>query len=93
MTLAEKEQKIKLIYLIIIVQTEYAKRKPFKDVWETIAFGYEVVWWAKELQRIKRIIPFEKGGIVYESPKPEIIVGKRSKLVELPNNLNKLQNP
>lgn len=50
MTKKQKEYKMKLIYLIIIVNTEYAKRKPFKDMWETIAFAYDQVYWGMELK-------------------------------------------
>ena len=61
MTKKQKEHKIKLIYLIILVNTEYAKRKPFKDVWETIAFAYEQFWWAMELRRVATQKTFESG--------------------------------
>ena len=52
MTKEQKERKIKLIYLIIMVNNEYAKRKPFKSIWETISFTYNQVWWAMELKRV-----------------------------------------
>jgi len=52
MTKKQKEHSIKLIYLIILVNTEYARRKPFKDVWETIAFATEQVMWAVELKKV-----------------------------------------
>ena len=52
MTKKQKEHRIKLIYLIILVNTEYARRKPFKDVWETIAFATEQVMWAVELKKL-----------------------------------------
>ena len=76
MTLEEKQRKIKLISLIIIVQTEYAKRKPFKNHFETIAFAYEMVFWARELHRVSKTIPFKKGGIaiVGENIGSEIIL-------------------
>lgn len=61
MTKKQKEHKVKLIYLIMIVNAEYAKRKPFKDVWETISFGYEQVWWAMELKRVATQKTFENG--------------------------------
>ena len=78
MTKKQKEHKIKLIYLIIIVQTEYARRKPFKDVWETIAFAMEMVLWAKELQRVITQKTFESGGlaIVGDNKRPEVIQRK-----------------
>ena len=50
MTKEEKEHKIKLILLIIIVQSEYARRKPFKNVFETIMFATEMIFWAEELK-------------------------------------------
>ena len=56
MTKEQKERKIKLIYLIILVNTEYAKRKPFKNVWETIAFATEQVMWAVELKKVAKQI-------------------------------------
>ena len=52
MTKAQKEHKIKLIHLIILVNTEYARRKPFKNNWETIAFATEQVMWAYELKKV-----------------------------------------
>lgn len=52
MTKEEKEHKIKLIYLIIIVNAEFARRKHFNDIYETIKFACEQVFWATELKRI-----------------------------------------
>lgn len=52
MTQKQKEHKIKLIYLIIIVNAEYAKRKPFNNVWETVSFAYEQILWSLELKRV-----------------------------------------
>jgi len=63
MTRKQKEHKMKLIYLIMIVNTEYAKRKPFKNIWETIAFATEQVMWAKELQKVATQRTFESGGL------------------------------
>lgn len=63
MTKKQKEQKMKLIYLIIIVNTEYAKRKPFKNMWETIAFAYEQVLWAMEFKKVATQKTFESGGL------------------------------
>ena len=78
MTKKQKEHKMKLIYLIMIVNTEYAKRKPFKDMWETIAFAYEQVWWAMELKRVATQKTFESGSlaIVGDCKKPEVILRK-----------------
>lgn len=78
MTKKQKEHKIKLIYLIIIVQTEYARRKPFKDVWEAIAFATEMVFWAKELRKVVTQRTFKSGGlaIVVDNRKAEIILPK-----------------
>jgi len=78
MTKKQKEHKMKLIYLIMIVNTEYAKRKPFKDIWETIAFGYEMVWWAMELKRVAQQKTFESGGlaIVGDNRQAEVIQRK-----------------
>jgi len=78
MTKKQKEHKIKLIYLIILVNTEYVKRKPFKDIWETIAFGYEMVWWAMELKRVVTQKTFESGSvaIVGDNRRPEVIQRK-----------------
>tara|TARA_R110002020_G_scaffold455911_2_gene672167 strand:+ start:423 stop:686 length:264 start_codon:yes stop_codon:yes gene_type:complete len=77
----QKKHKIKLIYLIIIVNTEYAKRKPFKNMWETIEFAYEQVWWAMELKKVATQKTFEKGVLdglatVGENTKSEIIIPK-----------------
>ena len=76
MTKKQKEHKLKLIYLIILVNTEYAKRKPFKDVWETIAFATEQVMWAKELQKVATQRTFESGGltIVGDNKKAEVFI-------------------
>jgi hypothetical protein len=63
MTKKQKEHKIKLIHLIIIVNTEYAKRKPFKNMWETISFAFDQVWWAMELKRVATQKTFESGGL------------------------------
>ena len=75
----QKEHKLKLIYLILIVNTEYAKRKPFKNIWETIAFAHEQVWWSMELIKVARQKTFEKGALdglatVGENTKSEIII-------------------
>jgi hypothetical protein len=69
---------MKIIYLIMIVNTEYAKRKPFKDMWETIAFAYEQVWWAIELKRVATQKTFENGGlaIVGDNRQAEVILRK-----------------
>jgi hypothetical protein len=78
MTKKQKEHKMKIIYLIMIVNTEYAKRKPFKDMWETIAFAYEQVWWAIELKRVATQKTFENGGlaIVGDNRQAEVILRK-----------------
>jgi hypothetical protein len=78
MTKKQKEHKMKIIYLIMIVNTEYAKRKPFKDMWETIAFAYEQVWWAMELKRVATQKTFENGGlaIVGDNRQAEVILRK-----------------
>lgn len=62
----------------MIVNTEYAKRKPFKDMWETIAFAYEQVWWAIELKRVATQKTFENGGlaIVGDNRQAEVILRK-----------------
>lgn len=62
----------------MIVNTEYAKRKPFKDIWETIAFAYEQVWWAMELKRVATQKTFESGclAIVGDSRQAEVILRK-----------------
>lgn len=82
MTLQEKEYKIKLIGLILIVHAEYGRRKIFKDVWETISYCMEAVKWSKELhkvstQRTSDSVPnYEKGCIVGNNNQPEIILSK-----------------
>ena len=52
MTLKEKEHKIKLIRLIILVDTEYVRRHVFKDVGEMILFVYGMVPWVEELKKL-----------------------------------------
>jgi hypothetical protein len=78
MTKKQKEHRIKLIYLIILVNTEYARRKPFKDAWETIAFATEQVMWAVELKKVATQRTFESGGlaIVGDNRQAEIILRK-----------------
>jgi len=61
MTKEQKEHKIKLIYLIIIVNVEYARRKPFNNIYEIISFVYEQVFWARELARIVKSKTFKSG--------------------------------
>ena len=74
----QKERKMKLIYLIILVNTEYAKRKPFKNVWETIAFATEQLMWAVELKKVATQKTFESGGlaIVGDNRQAEVILRK-----------------
>jgi len=75
MTKKEKEHKIKLICLILLVNTEYARRKPFKNIWETIAFASEQLYWAIELRRVQATKTFEKGCVVVSENKlPEIVI-------------------
>lgn len=80
MTKEQKERKLKLILLIIMVNTEYARRKPFTNVWETIAFALDNVWWAMEYKRVKSQPTFEKGGIaiVGNSKEPEVILRRHN---------------
>lgn len=83
-TKAEKQYKIKLIGLILILHAEYGRRNPFKDVWQAISYGMESVKWVKELQKvsaqrtIESIPNYEKGCIVScgENKQPEIILRK-----------------
>lgn len=74
-TKKQKEHKLKLIYLIMIVNTEYARRKPFKNVWEAIAFGCEQVMWINELRTVMAQRTFKSGGIaiVGDNKRPEVI--------------------
>ena len=78
MTKKQKEHKMKLIYLIMIVNTEYAKRKPFKNMWETIAFAKEQVMWAVELKKVATQRTFESGSlaIVGDNKQAEVILRK-----------------
>ncbi len=48
----QKEHKIKLIYLIFLVNAEYARRKAFKNPMEIIGFATEQVFWAMEFKRV-----------------------------------------
>jgi len=52
MTANEKNRKVKLICLILIVNSEYARRKPFKHITEIIQFAAEQAKWINELQII-----------------------------------------
>lgn len=64
-TKSEKERKVKLIMLIIIVSLEYARRKPFKTPKETIDFATEQCLWVVELARVMRQKTFEVGGVAF----------------------------
>lgn len=79
-TKKEKERKLKLILLIVMVNNEYARRKPFKNVWEHIAFVMEQVMWGKEFIKVSRYLPFEKGGIIMDgdNAREEIIINRKS---------------
>ncbi|WP_438423119.1 hypothetical protein [Aquimarina macrocephali] len=79
MTKAEKQHKLKLISLIILVNTEYARRKPFKDIWKTLAFAHEQVWWARQAVMLSYTPTFEKGGIA-------VIGENKESEVNLPRN-------
>ena len=63
MTQERKDHKIKLIQLIIMVNTEYARRKPFKNIFETLAFATEQVMWAVELRKVSTQKTFENDGL------------------------------
>lgn len=81
---AEKERKIKLICLILIVHAEYGRRQPFENYWDAIIYAMETVKWSKELARVSRqrtiesLPNYEKGCIVAsgENKRPEIILKK-----------------
>lgn len=75
MTKEQKEYKIKLIYLIMVVNNEYAKRQPFKDMWEIITFAYDQVWWAMELKKVASQKTYEGGcfTIIGDNKRAEII--------------------
>jgi len=64
MTKKEREHKIKLIGLILIVNAEYAKRKPFNHFLEIIEFTTEQVFWFTELNKLIQQKTFKKGGIM-----------------------------
>lgn len=53
-TQAEKERKIKLIGLILIVHAEYGRRQPFENYWDAIIYAMATVKWSKELARVSR---------------------------------------
>lgn len=76
MTKEQKEHKIKLIYLILIVNAEYARRKPFKNIWETISFAMEQVKWGLELRRVVTQKTFEDGGFAFinDGDREEVII-------------------
>lgn len=82
MTLQEKERKIKLIMLILLVQSELYRKTIFKDCWEAIALSMETVYWFKELHKVNRqrtsdsVPNYEKGCIVGNNNQPEIILRK-----------------
>jgi len=60
MTIEEKQHKIKLIYLILIVEIECFRRVKDKKPIDLIDFAVNHIQWMKELHRVNRIIPFKK---------------------------------
>lgn len=52
MTSTEKEHKIKLITLILIVEREKLRKQTFDHHWDYISFALEYVKWALELKNV-----------------------------------------
>ena len=78
MTKKQKEHKIKLILLIILVSTEYARRQPWKNHWEVLTFSMEQIYWAHELIKIKsqKTFSIDAVEIFNDSREREVIVPK-----------------
>ena len=66
LTKKQKEHKIKLICLIMIVNAEYARRKPFKNAWKAIEFVHEQITWKWELKKVKAQRTAESGGVEFK---------------------------
>ena len=77
-TKKQKDNKIKLILLIILVSTEYARRQPWKNKWEVLTFSIEQIYWAHELIKIKsqKTFSIDAVEIFNDSIKREVIVPK-----------------
>lgn len=63
MTKEQKERKIKIIHLILIVKHEYVRRNPFFNTQEMLNFSFDIVFWKNELEILKSQKTFEKGSI------------------------------
>lgn len=80
MTLQQKEHKIKLLTLMLILQYELAKRNEFKSFAEMINSTCEAIFWVNELKKIKSIPTFESGcAIVGNSQTKEVVIDKHGK--------------
>ena len=63
MTLSEKQRKMKIVCLIILVNCERYRKGAFKGIDGAISFACEQVFWARELRILAAHKPFEKGGL------------------------------
>ena len=74
MTIKEKERKIKLILLILLVNTEYARRQPFKNIFELIEFAIEQLKW---LQKFRMVLHQKTG--VFISGSEQLHINNKNK--------------
>ena len=78
MTKQEKERKIKLLTLILLVENERFKKTNFDNHFKTIAFALEYMKWVVELAKVSKQKTFESGGIshVGNNVRKEVYISK-----------------
>ena len=78
MTKQEKERKIKLLTLILLVENERFKKTNFDNHFKTIAFALEYMKWLVELAKVSRQKIFESGGLSYagNNDRKEVFISK-----------------
>ena len=62
MTNEQKQYKLKLIILIMLVEMERFRKTKFNNPSEQLAFSFGFAWWAIEYARVKSIPMFRMGG-------------------------------
>ena len=86
MTHQEKQHKLKLIKLIMLVETERFKKSKFNSPFGIIAWAYDFMWWAMEYRKVSNIATFEKGGLAISvecNADNEVIIDKSGNIFKL----------
>ena len=60
MTVAQKERKLKIIMLILIVNTEILKRRKFNNPFEILVVAMDSLNWILEYRRLKNTPTYER---------------------------------